>query len=162
MRTMLANAVGDLRGPSKVRLLLEADGGLLCEAVDLVRLHDPVRVAFAVAPVDREDVFLYHKTTRRDVYERAKAGRPDADTVILWNSDGEVTEAAESNIVLSLRGVKVTPPVSSGLLPGTMRAELLERGEIVERIVTVDQVRAAEEIWLINSVRGWMRAVLVR
>ncbi|HVJ26351.1 MAG TPA: aminodeoxychorismate synthase component I [Vicinamibacterales bacterium] len=162
MRTMLANAVGDLRGPSKVRLLLEADGGLLCEAVDLVRLNDPVRVAFAVAPVDKEDVFLYHKTTRRDVYERAKAGRPEADTVILWNSDGEVTEAAESNIVLGLRGVKVTPPVSSGLLPGTMRAELLERGEIAERIVTVDEVRAAEEIWLINSVRGWMRAVLVQ
>jgi len=47
-------------------------------------------------------------------------------------------------------------------LPGTMRAELLERGEIAERIVTVDEVRAAEEIWLINSVRGWMRAVLVQ
>jgi len=160
MRSLLTNAVGDLRGPSKVRLLLEGDGGLLCEAVDLVPLNDPLRVALATAPVDREDVFLYHKTTSREVYERAKAGRPDADTVILWNSEGEVTEAAESNIVVSVRGVKVTPPVSSGLLPGTMRAELLEAGEIVERIVTIDEVRAAEEIWLINSVRGWMRAVL--
>ncbi|MDQ3418555.1 MAG: aminodeoxychorismate synthase component I [Acidobacteriota bacterium] len=160
IRSMLANAVEDLRGPSKVRLLLEADGGLLCEAVDLLPLNDPLRVALAAAPIDREDVFLYHKTTRRDVYERARAGRPDADTVILWNSDREVTEAAESNIVVSAQGVKVTPPVSSGLLPGTMRAELLEAAEIVERIVTIDEVRAAEEIWLINSVRGWMRAVL--
>ena len=48
------------------------------------------------------------------------------------------------------------------LLPGTMRAELLERGEIVERVVTVEEVRAAEQIWLINSVRGWMPAVLLK
>ena len=161
MRSMLANAVEDLRGPSKVRLLLERDGGLLCEAVDLVPLNDPLRVAFAIAPIERDDVFLYHKTTRRDVYERAKASRPDADTVLLWNADREVTEAAEANIVVTVGGEKVTPPVSSGLLPGTMRAELLDAGEIVERVVTVDEVRAAEQIWLINSVRGWMRVVLI-
>ena len=162
MRRMLANAVDDLRGPSKVRLLLEGDGGLLCEAVDLVPLNNPIRVALAAAPIDRGDVFMYHKTTRREVYERAKSSRRDADSVVLWNTLGQVTEAAESNIVIAHRGVKVTPPVDCGLLPGTMRAELLERGEIVERVVTVDEVRAAEQIWLINSVRGWMPAVLLK
>ena len=161
MRSMLATAVGDLRGPSKVRLLLEADGGLLCEAVDLVPLNDPLRVAIASAPIDRADVLLYHKTTRREVYERARAARPDVDTVILWNTAGEVTEAAESNVVLEVGGLKVTPPISSGLLPGTLRAELLEAGEIVEKIVTLDECRAAEEIWLINSVRGWMKTVRI-
>ena len=105
---------------------------------------------------------MYHKTTRREVYERAKSSRRDADSVILWNTLGQVTEAAESNIVIAHRGVRVTPPVECGLLPGTMRAELLERGEIVERVVTVDEVRAAEQIWLINSVRGWMPAVLLK
>ncbi len=159
---MLANAVDDLRGPSKVRLLLEGDGGLLCEAVDLVPLNNPLRVALASGPIDRRDVLTYHKTTRREVYERAKASRRDADSVILWNTLGQVTEAAESNIVIADRGLKITPPVDSGLLPGTMRAELLERGEIVERVVTVEEVRAAEQIWLINSVRGWMPAVLLK
>src|ERR671913_175780 len=77
MRAMLANAVDDLRGPSKVRLLLEGDGGLLCEAIDLVPLNDPLRVAIAAAPIDSGDVFLYHKTTRREIYERAKASRPE-------------------------------------------------------------------------------------
>lgn len=161
MRRVLQDAVGDLRGPSKVRLLLGGDGGLLCEAVDLVPLNDPLRVALAAAPVDPADVFLYHKTTRRKVYERARASRPDVDTVILWNANEGVTEAAESNLVIALDGLKVTPLVSSGLLPGTMRAELLEAGEIVEQIVTIAEFRAAEQIWLINSVRGWMRAVLV-
>jgi para-aminobenzoate synthetase/4-amino-4-deoxychorismate lyase len=161
MRTLLANAVGDLRGPSKVRLLLDASGSLLCEAVDLIPLDDPLRVALAVAPIDIGDVFLYHKTSRRDVYDRARAGRPDADSVILWNTNGEVTEAAEANVVISVAGVKVTPPVSSGLLAGTLRAELLEAGEIEEGAVTVEEFRAAKEIWLINSVRGWIRAVRV-
>jgi para-aminobenzoate synthetase/4-amino-4-deoxychorismate lyase len=115
----------------------------------------------AVAPIDIGDVFLYHKTSRRDVYDRARAGRPDADSVILWNTNGEVTEAAEANVVISVAGVKVTPPVSSGLLAGTLRAELLEAGEIEEGAVTVEEFRAAKEIWLINSVRGWIRAVRV-
>ena len=81
--------------------------------------------------------------------------------MLLWNSLGQATEATESNLVISQSGLKVTPPVSCGLLPGTLRAELLEAGEIVERVVTVDEVRAAEQIWLINSVRGWMQAVLL-
>ena len=161
LRGMLDAAVEDLRGPAKLRLLVEANGSLLCEAVDLKPLNDPLRVALAAAPVDPADVFLYHKTTRRDVYERARASRPEADTAILWNARGEVTEAAESNLVVARGARRITPPVACGLLPGTMRAELLERGEITEGIVSIDDLRAADSIWLINSVRGWMRAELL-
>ena len=50
---------------------------------------EPVpRVGLAPEPVDREDMFLYHKTTRRGVYERARAARPDLDDVLLWNEAG--------------------------------------------------------------------------
>lgn len=161
MRAMLDAAVEDLRGPAKVRLLLEADGSLLCEAVDLGATPDPLRVALAVAPVDATDVFLYHKTTRRAVYERARAARPDADAVILWNEAGEVTEATESNVVLALGAERVTPPIACGLLPGTMRADLLARGEVTERAISLAEFRTADEVWLVNSVRGWMRAELI-
>jgi para-aminobenzoate synthetase/4-amino-4-deoxychorismate lyase len=159
-RSMLASAVEDLRGPTRVRLQLEADGTLLCEAVDLLPLPTPLRVALADEPVDRTSLFLYHKTTRRDVYEQARRQHPDAQAVILWNDRGELTEATESNLVVSLDGRNVTPPVESGLLPGTLRAELLDRGEIVEAVITKDDLRRAERFWLINSLRGWMRAEL--
>ena len=162
MRAMLAAAVDDLRGPAKLRLQLESDGSLLCEAVDLGALNDPLRVALAATPVDAADVFLYHKTTRRDVYQRARASRPDADAVLLWNEAGELTEATEANVVLAFGVEKVTPPIRCGLLPGTMRGELLDRGEITERIVSTTELRTADEIWLVNSVRGWMRAELIR
>jgi para-aminobenzoate synthetase/4-amino-4-deoxychorismate lyase len=135
---------------------------VLCEAVDLNGLNDPLRVALAAAPVDPTDVFLYHKTTRRGVYERARASHPEADSVILWTAAGEVTEGTESNLVVRLGGEKVTPPIACGLLPGTMRAELLARGEIRERRVSIEELRGAGEVWLINSVRGWMTTVLLR
>jgi para-aminobenzoate synthetase/4-amino-4-deoxychorismate lyase len=160
VRAQLDLAVGDLRGPSRARILLDHDGSVLCEAVDLIPLNDPLEVAFAAEPIDPSDVFLYHKTTKRDVYDRARASRPDAGSVLLWNEAGEVTEATEANLVIVRGGAKVTPPVECGLLPGTLRAELLASGEIVEGRVTKDDLASCEEIWLINSVRGWMRAVL--
>ena len=160
VRRLLTDAVQDLRGPAKLRVLLEDDGDVLCEAVDLVAIAEPVRIALAREPVARDDVFLYHKTTNRDVYERARASRPDADAVILWNEAEEITEATESNVVVLRDGVKVTPPIEAGLLPGTLRAELLESGEIVEGRITREELSAAGEIWLINSVRGWMQARL--
>ena len=160
VRRVLSDAVQDLRGPAKVRVLLEEDGDVLCEAADLVPLQTPIRAELAPWPVDRADVFLYHKTTRRDVYDRARAARPQAGAVILWNRDGQITEATESNIVIVKDGAKVTPPVDAGLLPGTLRAELLRSGEIVERPISKADLMHAEEVWLINSVRGWTRVKL--
>lgn len=159
VRALLDGAVEDLRGPAKLRVLLEADGGVLCEAVDLNPLPETLRIALAAEPVDRHDVFLYHKTTNRGVYDRARASRPDADAVILWNREGEVTEATDANVVVARDGVRITPPLECGLLPGTFRAALLASGEIVEGRIGVDEIGRAEEIWLVNSVRGWMRGV---
>ncbi len=162
VEALLDNAVGDLAGPAKVRVLLSQDGAVVCEGVDVgAPPHSPLRLALAAQPADRADVFLYHKTTRRDVYERARASRPDADAVLLWNREGEITEATEANIVVELGGERVTPPVECGLLPGTLRAELLAGGAIAERRVSVDDLQAATTLWLINSVRGWMPATLI-
>ena len=161
LRTVLDAAVADLHKPARVRLLLEPDGTVACEALDLVALPEgPLRAALAPTPIDRGNLFLYHKTTRREVYEGAKAGRPAADAVILWNADGEVTEATDYNVVVEIGGMKVTPPVECGLLSGVMRAELLARGEIVERRIKLDELRASTKIWLVNSVRGWVEATL--
>jgi para-aminobenzoate synthetase/4-amino-4-deoxychorismate lyase len=157
LRVLLDEAVSELSRPAKVRLLLGHDGSVVCEAADLDMLPErPVRVAIAAEPVDPHDVFLFHKTTRRLIYERARASRPDAEAVILWNTLAEVTEGTDFNVVVEIEGARVTPPIDCGLLPGTFRAQLLEDGEIIERRITVDQLRAAARGWLINSVRGWV------
>ena len=157
LRALLNEAVRDLSRPAKVRLLLGHDGTVVCEAADLEPLPDrPVHAALAREPIDPHDVFLFHKTTRRTVYEHARASRPDAEAVILWNAFNEVTEGTDFNIVVEREGIKVTPPIGCGLLPGTLRAELLANGEIIEQRISVDQLRAAGRGWLINSVRGWV------
>ena len=94
------------------------------------------------------------------MYEDAKAKCAACDDVILFNERDEVTETTIANIVAVIDGKKITPPIKCGLLPGTMRELLLKRGEIEEGVVTLNQLKSADEIWLINSVRGWVKASL--
>jgi branched-subunit amino acid aminotransferase/4-amino-4-deoxychorismate lyase len=95
---------------------------------------EPVRLRFAVEAVESSNPFLYHKTTNRSVYDRAKL--PDCDDVILWNERGEVTETTIANIVVRVGDKWVTPAVDCGLLPGTLRRSLLETGVIEEGVVS--------------------------
>ena len=78
----------------------------------------------------------------------------------LYNEAGEVTESCIANVVILRNGRLVTPPVRCGLLNGTYRAELLDRGEISEEAVSLSELKRAEKIFLINSVRKWREAVL--
>jgi para-aminobenzoate synthetase/4-amino-4-deoxychorismate lyase len=71
----------------------------------------------------------------------------------VWNSDRELTESTIANVLVRLDGELVTPPVDSGLLPGVYRAELLEAGEIRERVIKLEELSRAEAIFLVNSVR---------
>ena len=148
------------RRPHRVRLLVNHEGQVRLEA----KAFEPtrgsgrtVKVSLAADPVRSNDRFLYHKTTRREVYDRARASRNGFDDVILWNERGEITESTIANVVVRFGKELVTPPVASGLLPGTLRAALLARGRISERVVLIEDLARADAVYLINSVRGWMR-----
>jgi para-aminobenzoate synthetase/4-amino-4-deoxychorismate lyase len=145
----------------RVRLLLSADGAPVVECTPHVPDARPWRVDFAVEPVDSQDAFVLHKTTRRIVYETARRSRSDVDDVLLWNRRGEVTESTIANVVAEIDGLRHTPPVRCGLLAGTFRAEQLEAGAIYERVLTKHDIVAASRLWLINSVRGWVDAECV-
>jgi para-aminobenzoate synthetase/4-amino-4-deoxychorismate lyase len=149
-------------GRWRLRLLVSMDGSPLVECTPHVPGEPRVwRVAFADAPVDQDDPFLRNKTTKRAIYELAKQARPDVDDVLLWNGREEVTEATIANVVAEIDGVRYTPPVSCGLLPGVFRAELLDEGAVREHVLTKADVAGAARLWLINSVREWMDAALV-
>ena len=159
-----ARAAGE--GAWRVRCLLDAAGLVRVERYALdADARFPLPVALALRPVSRDDIFLRHKTTRRDVYDRcfadAQQAWADAYDALLWNREGELTEATRGNVVVEWRGRLVTPPLACGLLPGVLRAELLARGDIQERIVTRDDLAAISNVWLINSVRGWLPARLL-
>jgi para-aminobenzoate synthetase/4-amino-4-deoxychorismate lyase len=143
----------------RLRLLVGPDG-----AIELQVLEPPETTAPDAArpvipldsrPVSSDDEFLRHKTTRRQRYEQARSRFPHAPDVLLWNERGELTESTIANLVLEIDGELVTPPAAAGLLPGTLRAELLAQGRIREECLTVDDLSRADEIWLVNSVQGW-------
>jgi para-aminobenzoate synthetase/4-amino-4-deoxychorismate lyase len=163
LRTALAAHARTLgRGRWRVRLLVAEDGRPRIESAPFQPLPDPpLPVALAHTPISRQNRFLFHKTTNRAVYDTCRAAQPDAFDVLLWNEQGELTEFTLGNIVLELDGQRWTPPRDCGLLDGTLRAELLDQGELHERVLRRADLAAAERIWLINSVRGWVHVQLV-
>ena len=146
----------------KVRLLIGQDGAISSQNVSLESGagRDPLRVGVASDPVDSSIVWLYHKTTHRQVYSAARAECPDCDDVLLQNDKGHITEASNSNVVVLLDGKWLTPPIKSGLLAGTFRRHLLAKGHIAERTVSVGDLYRSDQIFLINSVRKWQKVVL--
>ena len=157
----LKEAVAETTGPSLVRLTLARDGTLAAEVRDLPSADQSVRVALDDEGVDPHDVWLFHKTSRRAPYVRRRERRPHVDDVILINDRDEVTESTIANLAVELDGAWVTPPIWSGLLPGTYRAVLLREGRLVERPVTVEELKRATGIALVSSARGWRPATLV-
>lgn len=146
----------------RVRLLVAQDGAITVESTPLPEQPNaPLPVALATTPISRQDRRLFHKTTRREIYEQRRQEQPAVFDVLLWNEQGELTEFTIGNLVIELDGVRWTPPRESGLLPGTFRAELLEQGVIHERRLTRADLMQAARIWLINSVREWIPVDLV-
>lgn len=145
----------------RVRLALRKDGTVQVVITPLASEPEPVRVAIDDVPQDPRDVFLFHKTSRRERYEEARRRHPDADDVLLVNDRSELTESTIANLAVRVEGRWVTPPVEAGLLPGIGRAVALEEGRLAEGSVTVEAARSSEEVALISDSRGWRRAVLV-
>ncbi len=163
IRKALALRSAALSGNHKVRLLLSRKGTFTVqtEPVSADRPDASLLVAMSAKRTDSRDPFLFHKSTHRPLYTAEPATRPECIDLIFRNERDEVTEGASHNIVVKIDGEMVTPPLECGLLPGVFREELLEKGEIRERIVTADQLKMAEEIHLINSVRRWRRVKLI-
>ena len=146
----------------RIRLILQRDGQISSTEVPVSLNANKwqQRVVLARKPIKIDTPFIYHKTTRRDIYERAISVIDDGDDVLLWNEDGFVTETSIANVVFNINGERYTPPVECGLLAGTYRELLLRRGDIKERKIHLSEVTPASELTLINSVRGEYPATL--
>lgn len=148
--------------PLRIRILLARNGTFRLKKTPLknAERRSPLRLQWCPFPVQRDSVFLFHKTTHREIYEKARAARPDSEDVILWNEKGEITETTVANLVIQADGKYWTPSVSCGLLGGVYRSWLLEQGEIAEKVLTKADLERCEAVWCVNSVRKWMKAVV--
>ncbi|PLR95966.1 aminodeoxychorismate synthase component I [Bacillus sp. T33-2] len=149
-------ALTNVNEEQKVRLLVSKDGQATVEGAAITASQNQVTVALADHPIKKDDIFLYHKTTNRQIYSSFKGRFPEAYDVLLWNEQNELTEFTTGNVVLEIEGELFTPYVESGLLPGTFRKHLLENNQIHERTLTISDLKICTNLWLINSVRKWV------
>jgi len=152
----------ELEEPAKLRLLTARSGATALETSPLPASFDDTVPAVALPhPLDASDWRLAHKTSDRGFYEEAlsAARGMDAKEAILVREDGLVTEGCWTNIFVERDGVLLTPPASLGLLPGVMRAFLIEKGQAKEAELTLDDL--ADGFQLGNAVRGLFSAKLI-
>jgi para-aminobenzoate synthetase/4-amino-4-deoxychorismate lyase len=151
-----------VRGKWRVRILVDSFGQLSLEKQPLGELNMPVRVKISSKRINPNNIFLYHKTTRRYIYDREKRIARDQGffEVIFLNINGQVTEGSISNIFVLKQGRLYTPAVECGLLEGVLRKHLLKERKAEEKIIYPEDIFNADKLYIGNSVRGLLEAKL--
>jgi para-aminobenzoate synthetase/4-amino-4-deoxychorismate lyase len=145
------------KSPQRVRILLNRHGEFKTETKDFQLQEKAFKICLAEKPVNSNNVFLFHKTTQREMYPSV----PSAfDDVLLYNENDELTEFTIGNLVVEMDGELFTPPISCGLLAGTYRSYLLDTGKIKERVVHRNELVNYTKIFLVNSVRKWVEITI--
>lgn len=162
---VLANAVDGSRIALRTRLVLPRSG----DAAASTQPYEPLaadkvwRLRLARTRLDSSDTLLRHKTSRRQLYTHARSEYliTQADEVILANERGEICEGTITNLFADFGDVMLaTPRLDCGLLPGVLRAELLDEGHAEEAIYSLDDLKSAKGLFVGNSLRGLIPAKL--
>jgi len=151
----------------KFRLVLGKKGTLAIthEKIDAPSPKNPLFISLSDQRVNSLDSFLFHKTTHRPLYNeviKAEKKRARIYDVIFQNENSELTEGTFNSLFIRKnRGPLLTPALKAGLLPGILRANLLESGEALEASLKFEDLKKAKYIYLGNSVRGLMQVNLL-
>jgi para-aminobenzoate synthetase / 4-amino-4-deoxychorismate lyase len=165
-RKALRDAVGGRAERLRVRMLLSENGAISVTTTPLPPASPDAVMRYVVSPtrLNSADIFLFHKTTRRELYDREwqhYSETQGADEVIYLNERGELAEGSRTTIFLERNGLLLTPALASGLLPGTLRADLIASGRAKEAVLRLEDLKSADAVYLGNSVRGLVRAAPV-
>ena len=156
-RNELQAATFRLRERCRVRLLASRAGNYAIEVRRLEDSTESVEVALTPLPVASSDFRLRHKLTDRDFYTEARQASGCFETVFT-DPEGFLTEGSFTNVFVERDGLLLTPPLSRGLLPGVLRAELIDTGRAVEADLRADDLPG--DFFVGNSARGLLRARL--
>ena len=153
-------------GRYRLRLALGHDGQFTVQSAPLAAIHEPVGLLVTDEALDADALFARHKTSIRARYDaawRAAEQQGGFDT-LYFNRRGELTEGGRSNVFVRVDGRWLTPPLSCGVLPGIMRAVLLDAPawKASEAIITRAMLQDADDIMVCNALRGPLRAYLMK
>jgi para-aminobenzoate synthetase/4-amino-4-deoxychorismate lyase len=139
----------------KMKILINNLGTIqiLCDQLNNLNLN---QIKLADLRMNSKEVFLYHKTNYRNVYDKFRQDsiKENCLDYIFLNEKEEITEGTIFNIIIKQNNSYYTPPLEAGILPGILRKKLLDKKIIKEKKITIDELKKAEKIYMINSVRG--------
>ena len=145
----------------RCRLTLRFDGKINLTTAPLIPNSKNWILGLSETILNSSDPWLLHKSSNRALYDAERAKLPDGiDEFIYLNERNEVCEGTITNIFVKKAGQWLTPPLSSGCLPGVLRRKKIEDGSCKVKIVTFSDLHDAEKITVGNALRGEIEAVL--
>ncbi|MCF7916510.1 MAG: aminodeoxychorismate synthase component I [Candidatus Omnitrophica bacterium] len=156
IKKKLKEKVAKRKRDAKLRLLVDSSGQIRVFAKRIKKIASPVKAKINKKKIDSSNIYLYHKTTKRNFYnqEKKKAEGEGFFDTIFFNQKNELTEGAITNVFVEKKGKLYTPPLSAGLLPGVFRQYLLKRKKVIEKTLYLKDLKKANKIYLGNSIRG--------
>lgn len=110
-----------------------------------VRTH-PDALVLAGVPVKS-----YPYNHRLEILEQARLN--GFDEALVTSVDKKICEGAVTNILLKIADIWCTPPLSDGVLPGVMRALVIENCNVMVRSIAVSEIGDIESAFLLSSLR---------
>ena len=145
----------------RCRLTLRFDGKINLTTAPLIPNSKNWILGLSETILNSSDPWLLHKSSNRALYDAERAKLPDGiDEFIYLNERNEVCEGTITNIFVKKAGQWLTPPLSSGCLPGVLRRKKIEDGSCKVKIITFSDLHNAEKIIVGNALRGEIEAVL--
>jgi para-aminobenzoate synthetase/4-amino-4-deoxychorismate lyase len=147
-----------LRHARRIRLVLAASGAIAIEVAPLpAPPAGPMTVRIVPRPVAASDFRLRHKTSDRAFYDAVRQ-EAATDEVLFTDEQGFLTEGSFTSLFVQRDGMLITPPLSRGLLPGVLRAELIDEGRAVEGELSPADL--AGGFFVGNALRGLLPAIV--
>jgi len=140
----------------RLKLLLTKWGELKYSLEQIADTKTYGKIVISDQRVNSNNPFQYFKTTNRELYnsQLAKWSKKGFDDVIFQNENGEITEGAITNIMISKNDMLFTPPIASGLLNGCYRGDLLtSNNDLSEKTLFINDIVTADEVYILNSVK---------
>jgi para-aminobenzoate synthetase / 4-amino-4-deoxychorismate lyase len=146
-----------------IRFILKKDGNYSFEKLEIYNDEkNEKKVKLSNIILDKQNIFLNHKTTYRPWYEKTsqKIKNNEIWDEIFINQDNEICEGSRTNIFVEIKNKIYTPPLSVGILNGILRQKLIKENKVEEKILYIKDLKSAENIFMGNSVRGLVKVIL--
>lgn len=120
--------------------------------------EEGIKVCTSQVKRNETSSLVYHKTLNYgdNILEKRLATKKGYDEVVFFNTKGELSEGAISNVFLVKNKKIYTPTIKCGLLNGIIRQYIIENYDCTETIIYKEDIKNYDEMFITNSLMGIM------